>query len=586
MKKLTLAITASMAVLALFGRDTTVYDRVETRDGVTYAQRGGLANSNEVVTAVDAAGMFAAIADDPASTNAAFAQFDRALRTTGVGKLEGNVVKSVNKMTGDVTLDAEAVDALPLDWPDQESVGIGARHSVAESGVAIGGDSVATNLQALAIGKEAVAAQPHTTAIGPNAQALAQKSTAVGEGAVVSAGSTVSTVIGYGAQATAERTLAVGYDSKAQGIGSVAVGLGAEAKDISALAFGNVATAYGLYDMAFGLHAVASNGHAVAIGPYANALYNGAVAIGSGAVASNGAAVAIGSGIVRATAHGAVAIGYGDKYTPLQATAQGAVAIGMGSSATNVGSMAIGYQADSVGDNTMRIKYSGKEIYIGSVYPESLYDYIVANAPGIDEDEVGAIADSRIASTGLFLPTKFNYVDSKTKVTNTLAEIKTTVTPTSLSWGLNTIKQELTTTNTAKKIKYTMTYPDWATFNFAQLELGLTSTKFVAGYPIFISTNDMSGTSAGYETLDQRIARKAGGLTSDDVKSLIVKYGMSTNDVESIMDASIETKVVEKVNKYKDLEYDTALEVTWTRVVNDGHIYYIAVTNTNTSVAE
>ncbi len=563
-----------------------VYDKVETRDGVTYAQRGGLANSNEVVTAVDVAGIFSAIADNPTGTNAAYAQFDRALQTTGVGKLEGNVVKSVNDMAGDVTLDAEAVGALPLSWPDQESVGIGARHSVEESGVAIGGDSVATNLMALAIGKEAVAAQPHTTAIGPNAQVLAQRSTAIGEGAQVSAGSTMSTAIGYGAQAITERALAVGYDSKAQGIGSTAVGIGAEAKGLSSLAFGNIATAYGLYDMALGLHAVAANGHAVAIGPYANALYDGAVAIGSGAVASNGHAVAIGSGVVRATANGAVAIGYGDKHTPLQATAQGAVAIGMGSSATNVGSMVIGYQADSVGDNTMRIAYSGKEIYIGSIYPESLYDYIVANAPGIDKDEVGAIADSRIASTSLFLPSKFNYVDSKTGVTNTFAEVETTITPGSLSWAPNTIKQELTTTNTTKGVMYTMTYPDWAAFNFAQLTLGRTYTKFVTGYPILISTNDMSYTLSGYETLDQRIARKAGGLTTDDVKGLIIKYGMSTNDVENIMDASIETKVVEKVNKYKDLEYDTALEVTWTRVVNDGHIYYIAVTNVNTSVAE
>ena len=48
------------------------------------------------------------------------------------------------------------------------------------------------------------------------------------------------------------------------------------------------------------------------------------------------------------------------------------------------------------------------------------------------------------------------------------------------------------------------------------------------------------------------------------------------------LDSSVKTAV----NKYKDLEYDTALEVTWTRVVNDGHIYYIAVTNVNTSVAE
>lgn len=37
------------------------------------------------------------------------------------------------------------------------------------------------------------------------------------------------------------------------------------------------------------------------------------------------------------------------------------------------------------------------------------------------------------------------------------------------------------------------------------------------------------------------------------------------------------------VNRVKELHYDPGLHVTWTNVVNNGHIYYVTVTNTNVS---
>jgi hypothetical protein len=103
-------------------------------------------------------------------------------------------------------------------------------------------------------------------------------------------------------------------------------------------------------------------------------------------------------------------------------------------------------------------------------------------------------------------------------------------------------------------------------------------------------TNAEEQVHVGKETLKSVILRLSpktdlsGYLTSQSASDTY----LTKTDAETtyVAKTSLDETVKTAVNKYKDLEYDTALEVTWTRVVNDGHIYYIAVTNVNTSVME
>lgn len=48
----------------------------------------------------------------------------------------------------------------------------------------------------------------------------------------------------------------------------------------------------------------------------------------------------------------------------------------------------------------------------------------------------------------------------------------------------------------------------------------------------------------------------------------------------------VKSEINTVVNRVKDLHYDPGLNVTWTNVVNNGHIYYVTVTNADVSVAQ
>lgn len=74
MKRTILLLAAALAATASFSRDTNRYDRVETRDGITFSQRGGLGLSNEVVTAVNMASVISA-----ATNSAYFTVFSNAV---------------------------------------------------------------------------------------------------------------------------------------------------------------------------------------------------------------------------------------------------------------------------------------------------------------------------------------------------------------------------------------------------------------------------------------------------------------------------------------------------------------------------
>ena len=82
MRKNIVFAALALAGLATLGFTPTRHDNSYTTNGVTYAQRGGLGASDYVVTNIDA---------------------------SAVGK-----VQSVNGKTGDVSLDASDVGALPL----------------------------------------------------------------------------------------------------------------------------------------------------------------------------------------------------------------------------------------------------------------------------------------------------------------------------------------------------------------------------------------------------------------------------------------------------------------------------------------
>jgi len=64
----------------------------------------------------------------------------------------------------------------------------------------------------------------------------------------------------------------------------------------------------------------------------------------------------------------------------------------------------------------------------------------------------------------------------------------------------------------------------------------------------------------------------------------VLKNGETT--IETIPYSSevvTQAQLESTVNRVKDLHYDPTLQVTWTNVVNNGHIYYVTVTNTNIS---
>lgn len=61
-------------------------------------------------------------------------------------------------------------------------------------------------------------------------------------------------------------------------------------------------------------------------------------------------------------------------------------------------------------------------------------------------------------------------------------------------------------------------------------------------------------------------------------------FWIGESNIGSILEQYVSRdELVETVNRVKDLHWDPGLEVTWTNIVVNGHIYYVTVTNTNVS---
>ena len=155
-----LALTAGITCVA-FGYEPQRHNDTFTTNGVTYAQRGGLGADDYVVTNIDA---------------------------SAVGK-----VQSVNGKTGEVSLNASDVGALPLVEDansNKTAVTIGSRtgdvgpNSLANGGsvVASGNNSHAEGFLTTASGINSHAEGFHTTASGNNSHAEGFRTTASADG--------------------------------------------------------------------------------------------------------------------------------------------------------------------------------------------------------------------------------------------------------------------------------------------------------------------------------------------------------------------------------------------------------------------
>ena len=68
--------------------------------------------------------------------------------------------------------------------------------------------------------------------------------------------------------------------------------------------------------------------------------------------------------------------------------------------------------------------------------------------------------------------------------------------------------------------------------------------------------------------------------------NLVGKIKVGTSEVSLYSSGVTRQEITAVVNEVKALHYDPALNVTWTNIVNNGHIYYVTVTNANVSVAQ
>lgn len=187
----------------------------------------------------------------------------------------------------------------------------------------------------------------------------------------------------------------LGKDASATGTRTTALGAYAEASGISSIALGNSAKAAGTYPIALGLEAKATNGNAVAIGAYADAT-EGGVHIGVGGNQfSHGYARknAVALGNAKAEEMG-LAFGEGAE------AANQSIAIGRGAKATHTAAVAFGPLAESVGDATMRIKFSPSEIYLGFWTPKSLQEYFDEISPDVDFEGI-----TNLVNNAPFVPT-------------------------------------------------------------------------------------------------------------------------------------------------------------------------------------
>ena len=68
--------------------------------------------------------------------------------------------------------------------------------------------------------------------------------------------------------------------------------------------------------------------------------------------------------------------------------------------------------------------------------------------------------------------------------------------------------------------------------------------------------------------------------------NLVGKIKVGTSEVSLYSSGVTRQEITAVVNEVKALHYDPTLNVTWTNIVNNGHIYYVTVTNANVSVAQ
>jgi hypothetical protein len=149
--------------------------------------------------------------------------------------------------------------------------------------------------------------------IGNHSTATGFNTIASGDGATAMGGATEAT--GWG-------STALGSETKALSDGSTAMGMQTEASGDHSTAAGYSSTASGFTSIAMGLYAAASNDNCIAMGPYAEASGHRAVALGYGARASGDAAIAMG-GSTTASGSYSTAMGYFATASGLYSTAMG-----------------------------------------------------------------------------------------------------------------------------------------------------------------------------------------------------------------------------------------------------------------------
>lgn len=169
------------------------------------------------------------------------------------------------------------------DVASNTACGINAQATGANNSTAVGSDAAATGHHATAVGGDSVANDLDTTAIGYNAQATANGATAVGggpgatnaahasgENAVAIGGGSGDDASAHGANAEGNFSIAVGQGSDAAGTGSIAVGRNSSAMASSATAMGASASAAFYNSAAFGYGAAATRADQQVFGTSSN----------------------------------------------------------------------------------------------------------------------------------------------------------------------------------------------------------------------------------------------------------------------------------------------------------------------------
>lgn len=401
-------------------------------------------------------------------------------------------------------------------------------------------------------------------AFGDSAKAYADGAASFGANAI--AAGSFSTAIGYGSMASNQNTTSVGPNTKAYGFEATAVGHNAQAGTLE----GVQSTLY-KNATAIGSSAKASRAYSTAIGAAAESTESGAVAIGSGA---------------RAKHEGSVVVANDDKY---ESKGSDTLCFFQGDSSkvyfgTNtLASMTSGIDEDTVQDIVTNYTYDTEwqEAYyvvdnayflrdagFSGVYPLGRVFYHVRNDAKYEEMYEGM-------GFYVWFITVDMYVENPSAFPEEYLDILNVENPT------KPVTQRALFTVTGDGSS-----PNWNDPNAVYLR---TYNSFSSlppdGLRLWIMFDDDVDLSV------RRLRRNALGFVFKDDVDFVTQSERAKAELEAFLAYHkalqvAETNTVKVVEKYRDLHYDNTLQVTWTNVVDNGHIYYITVTNTDVSVVQ